>query len=235
MKKRLLILLLLPVIAIGQVTSDSLWNAWSNESLENSIRLSALLELSKNVNTISPDSSFYLAGVAYKFAEEQQLQTVMAQALLNQGIALDMRGNGALAVEYYNKASVIYTKTGNKSGRAKTIANIGIIYLANNEFEKALTHFSEALAIMDTLGLNQLRSTVLNRMGEVYHKLNQHSRAIELYEKAILNDKNNLNSSEENIAISYSGIASVLIDQKKYNTAKEKLTLSLALLKKHLH
>ena len=41
--------------------------------------------------------------------------------------------------------------------------------------EKALTHFSKALAIMDTLGLNQLRSTVLNRMGEVYHKLHQQS------------------------------------------------------------
>lgn len=93
---------------------------------------------------------------------------------------------------YYNKALVIQTAEKNTDGQAYSYTGIGNVYLQKGLPTAAIDYFKRAYALSLESTDAEVRSALLNAMGENYFLLNDYSNALKfLDEAAAFNKKTN--------------------------------------------
>ena len=69
--------------------------------------------------------------------------------------------------------------------KADTLYNKGIEQFNQGKFREALETFETVLGIFRQIGDRTGEATVINNIGQIYHKLGENSKALEYYQKVL--------------------------------------------------
>ncbi len=76
-------------------------------------------------------------------------------------------------------SSTLFRAIGNRRGEGVDLTNIGVVYRNLGQYEKALEHYRQALAIDREIGDRRDVGDNLTNMGVVYDDLGQYEKALE--------------------------------------------------------
>ncbi len=82
-------------------------------------------------------------------------------------------------MEFYNQSLPLRRQVGYKSGEATTLSNIGSVYFALGEKQKALEFYNQALPLDKQVGDKSGEATTLTNIGFVYYALGEKQKALE--------------------------------------------------------
>jgi len=99
--------------------------------------------------------------------------------LYNQGTAEALRG----AIVKFEEALKLFRAVGDRGGEAGTLNNIGLVYSALGEKQKALEYYSQSLPRLRAVGDHG--AITLNNIGLVYSELGQKQKALEYYSQSL--------------------------------------------------
>ena len=122
------------------------------------------------------------------------IRTFEIQDHIKEGIVLEdiasfhaLRGEDESAIEYYNYASEIYEKFGDKEKIAELSAKIGKIY---NDYvqnkDKTIEYYQKALNLYEKLNLSKQAAIILERLGDISIAIQDIESAIDYLERAKL-------------------------------------------------
>ena len=115
------------------------------------------------------------------------------QTPLNKAINLNAKGDDSYkrgqydqALDFYNKALVIFQTIGDTSGEGTTLKNIGGIYQAQIQYDLALDYFNKALVIFRTIGDTSGEGGTLNSIVMIHKAQGQNDLALDYFNKALI-------------------------------------------------
>jgi CHAT domain-containing protein len=103
-----------------------------------------------------------------------------ANRLSNEGSAESFRA----AIAKYAEALRLYREIGDRRNEAATLNNIGAIYDALDEMQKALDAYSQALPLRRVAGDRKGEALTLIALGRVYNNLGEKQKALAYYNQA---------------------------------------------------
>jgi signal transduction histidine kinase/Tfp pilus assembly protein PilF len=181
--------------------------------------LDSYLSITSNHQSLfNEDSMMYYAAITKEKAIEQNNNFILGSLYVYlANYFVDKYVNDS-AMFYYTKALHIFREEDNLSAMGVTLGNIGILYMNDNEYEKAKKQYLSALKI--NTGINQTREIANNHnnLGILYKELNQLDSAKYHYEKAIVFNREN--GDYGSIAISYHNLGNLSLKTNDYNQAE---------------
>lgn len=175
-------------------TIDSL-KAIINSSGNDTVLMSALGNLSRELKSIEPQNALQYGIEALRIAEKLDMPHEIAQNLGNIGVVYWQMGNFSVAIDFHLEASKISARIGDSIGIARSYNNLGVIYNDQGLYAKALEYFLPALEIYSMLDYKQGMAPVYNNIGLVYQNQGSYDLA-EAYQKQSLEIKNELGDSK---------------------------------------
>jgi CHAT domain-containing protein/Tfp pilus assembly protein PilF len=103
-----------------------------------------------------------------------------------------------------------------KSGTASSLGNIGLVYMAIGNAERALEYFQKSLALHLETG-NARLTTAYSNIGRAYNELGNIPTALEYFQKALKNAETI--GEKKNIAIAHYHIGNILKNSGRYDQA----------------
>ena len=103
-------------------------------------------------------------------------------SFLKAGSAAETGGRYSDAIRYYEKALTVFRELGDIQGVAVSLNNIGVVYEATGQYNKALTYLRESLEIDN---VPQVVSSTLNNIGEVYEDTGRYDKALAKFQAAL--------------------------------------------------
>ncbi|MGB6294858.1 MAG: tetratricopeptide repeat protein, partial [Rivularia sp. (in: cyanobacteria)] len=141
---------------------------------------------------------------------ETQPDATEAEAikLMQEGLQLQKQGSKEsllIARNKFEAALVLWEKLGDKKLQAVTLNNIGGVYDALGEKQKALQYFNQALPMSRAVGDRGGEVITLNNIAGIYEDLRDNLKALEYYNQALLlyravGDKQNESTVVGNLA-----------------------------------
>ena len=98
------------------------------------------------------------------------------------GIVYQCVGQYNKAIECHEKHLEISTATGDKSGIAKSNANLGTAYNSLGQYEKAIQYYEKHFKICTAIGDQSGIAASSGNLGNVYHSLRHYEKAIQCHE-----------------------------------------------------
>jgi tetratricopeptide (TPR) repeat protein len=141
-------------------------------------RVTQLLNLSKRVQPLNPDSALLYAQQALTIARNTSNSVGEANSLNRAGVVLWKNGKYDRALHYFLNSLKIREKNNDLLGQIASLNNIGILYSEQNDNAKALIYHFKAKAIAESLRNRKLLSIVLSNIGNCYIKLNNINLAL---------------------------------------------------------
>ncbi len=127
--------------------------------------------------------------IVQKLETTQQNNTrAEAEKLFYEGFQLYKQGTAeslTKAREKLQAALVLWEKLGDKSNQAVTLVNIGAVYNALGEKQKALSYYNQALPLFRALGDRNWEAITLNNIGLVYSDLGEKQKALSFFNQAL--------------------------------------------------
>lgn len=196
---------------------DSLWNVFKNVKNHDTIRLSALYDMSWEIVYDNPDSSLILGEMIKNLSQSKKIRKWESKAFNIKGAAYQIKNEYLKAVNAYQSSLKILEELGNNEGAAGAYSNIGSIYIYLGDFQKALEYEVKSYKTFEMVGNKRGMASVSNNLGIIYNNLADKGKALEsnqmslkLYEE--LGDKNG-------IAASLGNIGNIYISQGKFDEA----------------
>jgi len=90
-----------------------------------------------------------------------------------------------IVIKYFEKAIALRKEIGSRNGLDNALANLGNLYEAQGEYEKAKQLYQEALDILIEQGNYVDAIARLNNLAGIHHLLGEYEKAIELYKQAL--------------------------------------------------
>ncbi len=173
------------------------------------------------------DSAMIFAKSAIHWAIRNKDGVMEARALSELANLYLSSGNTAMYLESLLKAIEIYRKLDDKVGFGRSYNRLGYFYTEENNPEKALSYFEDALQIFDGMGKEGLKekANVLNNMGIVYFNNKDYAKAIEYYNSSATI----LLNVDQKARLSYrlTNMAKVYLAQDRLSKADSVLELAL--------
>ena len=192
---------------VGQLNSDSLFSAWQNTELADTVRLEALHQyIWSDLLFYDPDSAFKLAQMHYNYAEDHRLEKYMGQALSDQGVSFAIKGNNEEAARYYKRSLELFERVGYKKGIASNTNNLGNIYSDQGDLNKAVEAYVSSVKIMEEIGNMPAVAKGLVNIGRIYSDLGDYSKALEYLNSSYNLAKENSYVNSEISALNSIGI-----------------------------
>ena len=146
-----------------------------------------------------------------------KVDTQIARANLNVGLAYDYLSKFDSANYYYNVSLKLYEKQENKYWQAQSLLNLGIVNYYKGDLDAALQYNFNALKIFETLNNEERMSSVYNNLGNIYKSKNQMLKAIDFHNKSLQIDL--LNGDSAGISGSYNNIGLAFRNLNKMDSA----------------
>ena len=200
MTRLILLLLFLPLLCFGQLTSeqektiDSLKHVIETAA-HDTIKINTLFEWNKIIHKINPNFSIELMKkIAYRCQEilnnpeitpqkEEKVfyQRSLSKSYHNIGVIYQGKNDFEKAIKYYMLCLPIREKHGDRPGMAKTLNNMGVIYHRIGEYGKAAGYYNQSIRIREELGDKSGIANPLNNLGSIYSVQGDFAKAIELF------------------------------------------------------
>ena len=123
-----------------------------------------------------------------KIAQSPAATKENAERLLEEGMKLYNQGSAKSlrqAIQKWEEAILLLRAVGNRRGEAATLNNIGGVYDALGEKQKALDYYNQALPIRRAVGDRRGEAITLNNIGSVYSDLGEKQKALDYYNQAL--------------------------------------------------
>ena len=164
--------------------SGLLWQQWEDPANSDSMRLAAMHDYIWMGFLFSrPDSAFTIAELQYDFAEQTGQYWGMADALLNQGISHNIRGNNDDALELYNQAIEISIENDIVTTEMEAHINIGIIHLNRGKLVQAMNTFNKGLVLAEEQKDSVRLGKLYGNIGSVYMRAGRKENAIDYFKR----------------------------------------------------
>ena len=95
------------------------------------------------------------------------------------------KGQGAEALDYFNRALPLWEQAGQQGGKALTLDNMGRTYADLGQKQNALDAFDRALKMWRSVGNRQGEALTLDNMGRLYRDLGLQQSALDYYNQAL--------------------------------------------------
>ncbi len=216
----LVLLLLSPLHAIGQVNMDALSNVWENQSNVATIRLEAIHQIyTKGYLYSKPDSAFLFAQMAYDFAKSKNLPKEMALARRYMGIASSLQANYAKAIDLLAQTIEIEKQNKNEEGLSKALNSLGNVYLRQSDYANAIDCYRASLKIAEEQENKETIKSLLNNIALVYMDLEEHDQSLAYLDRALSLSKE-MGTSAKEFSL-FINIGTVYRKKKEYQKALE--------------
>lgn len=118
-------------------------------------------------------------------AEENGDEKILADILNKLGEYFRLSSNNSKAMNYFDKALLIYIKINDLMGLGNIYYRIGAIYFANGDRAKALEMFEKSLNFHEKAGDIKGQGYVYYGLGDIYYRNGDTANAVEMYDKAL--------------------------------------------------
>ncbi len=205
----LVFLLLISFNIYSQISLDSLWGAWNDESAPDTCRAQAMHDIAKYGYLYSqPDSAYYFAQLSYDFARIMGLKKEMASALNTQAGSYYVRGDFHKALEYYQLCVNIFEEISDKKGMSKTLNNIGVMYSNLGDFASAMKYHQRSLEIKEEILDKSGMAGCMNNIGLIYMNQGDYPKALNYFQRSLkikeeFSDKRGIAQTLNNIGLIY--------------------------------
>jgi CHAT domain-containing protein/Tfp pilus assembly protein PilF len=111
-----------------------------------------------------------------------------AETALKEGRQLYQQGTVEAkrsAIVKFEEALKLYREAGDRAEEAVLLNNIGLVYSALGEQQKALEYYSQSLPLLRAVGDRSLEATTLTNIGLVYSALGEQQKALEYYSQSL--------------------------------------------------
>lgn len=180
-----------------------------------------------HLGEISQSDKYYEEAI--KIYEEFNDSLSLIKVFNSQAINHQMKGNVELAFETFLRSLDYAKKIGDKPTILNTLINIGVMYDNNQDLEKCLKYYYEALQYADAADKASL-ALLQSYIAEVYLSLKNNVKAEEYLKKAIENSR--LSNDTNSLIWAYSSLGKIELDKKNYAKAENYFKESLSLAKK---
>ena len=152
------------------------------------ITLSISILLFGCVSAVTDSSRVLAKDDSSKIAQSPAATKENAERLFEEGMTLYQQGSAESlrqAIQKWQEARLLYRAVGDRGGEATTLNNIGGVYNALGEKQKALVFYNQALPILRAVGDRGGEATTLNNIGAVYYDLGEKQKALVFYNQAL--------------------------------------------------
>ncbi|MBD1904397.1 CHAT domain-containing protein [Trichocoleus sp. FACHB-832] len=145
-----------------------------------------VLLLSESVAAIS-------AGIGVRISQQpaatsQEATRAAAERAFQEGVQLREQATAESlrqAITKFEEALPLYRAVGDSQSEAVTLNNIGYIYDALGEKQKALDFYSQSLPLSRATGDKAVEAVTLNNIGLVYDRLGEKQKALDFYNQSL--------------------------------------------------
>lgn len=132
----------------------------------------------------NPDRLFALQ-VARGVEEMPEFRPTEAQQILQQGKDKMNASEYQAAAELLQQALTLYRETGDRTGEAESLSNLGWAYYYLGQYQKGIEFHNSALTVEREIGDRNREAYSIYARGWAYFSLGQYPEAIEVYQKAL--------------------------------------------------
>jgi signal transduction histidine kinase len=180
-----------------------------------------------HLGEISQSDKYYEEAI--KIYEEFNDSLSLIKVFNSQAINHQMKGNVDLAFETFLRSLDYAKKIGDKPTILNTLINIGVMYDNNQDLEKCLKYYYEALQYADDADKASL-ALLQSYIAEVYLTLKNNEKAEEYLKNAVKNSK--LSNDTNSLIWAYSSLGKIELDKKNFSVAEKYFKESLSLAQK---
>jgi tetratricopeptide (TPR) repeat protein len=159
------------------------------------ITLSISILLFGCVSAVTDSNRVLAKDDSSKIAQSPAATKENAERLFEEGKTLYQQGSAESlrqAIQKWQEARLLYRAVGdsealrrNRGGEATTLNNIGLVYNALGEKQKALDYYNQALPLRRAVGDRGGQAATLNNIGRVYSDLGEKQKALVFYNQAL--------------------------------------------------
>jgi hypothetical protein len=186
---RLLYLFLISLICISSLTAqtpvaDSLNKLLQTEKSDsNKVRL--MWQYADEITNIDPEKSILISQQAVYLAESIKYTEGLSRSLGVLANGFINIGNYPLALDYNLQKLKIEEKRNNPRNMGSVLGNIGIVYVMEQEYEKAIVYYRMADSVITRYNVQDLVYQNKLNMGDAFDKLNKLDSAFQYYDLSL--------------------------------------------------
>lgn len=225
--------LLAPALSSAQESRTLL----QTQSLPNDTgKVTALNNIAYEISHSNYDSAYTISAQALQIARELSWDEGVGRSLHFLGLFSSYKGENRKALDFLAQALDIWNelepsaaeedKTRIRVHKAKTLCNIGVVYMDLSDYPNALDYYFESLKIAEATGYTSGAAMCLGNIGIVYTEQGHNDKALGYYFRSL-----ELEESEDNrsgIANTLGNIGSLYHDQGEYEKSLEYYRQALA-------
>src|SRR5436190_5819050 len=164
--------------------ADSLQNALVKES-EDSSKVRLMWQLANTVYTFNPDTALQLAQDALYLASRINYIDGQSRSLGVLATTFRVMGNYPRALELNLQKLQLEEKRKTPRNLASVLISIGIIYVFQEEYYKALEYYSKANSVTIKNNIEDIKYNVALNIGDAYNRLNISDSAYLYFNKSL--------------------------------------------------
>ncbi|MEZ4901269.1 MAG: tetratricopeptide repeat protein [Spirosomataceae bacterium] len=208
-------------ISFAQKSSTDSLKQLLTQPMADSSRVLVLDELGRSLMYSKPLEAMQLAQEGLVLAKKIKYEKGESRILNRLGSILRITGNYPSALSMHLASLKIAENNNDLDGMAKTLNNMGILYLEQKDAQKANAYFRQTKTIAEKINEQNLVLISLINIGSNYAKLNQLDSALiytqEAYRMALNQQNNNINVLLMNLGNIYFRIGNYPLSLKYYH------------------
>jgi adenylate cyclase len=226
----LVVLFSLPWPTAVRAEQDSLWLAWCDTTLHDTVRVRALGQYSwSNFLFTRPDSAIWYGEVMYAFAKERGLVKWMGWALRGQGVAYRVRGEHARALELWLQSMELSKAANDPMGVAGSINNIAMLYEELGDLANALAYHQQSLALRRASNNHRGMTASLRGIADILRMKGQLDSAEAYLQRSIELDE--MHDYDHGVGLAYKYLGDVYRARGRFTIAVEHYERALTVLR----
>ncbi|WP_100611366.1 tetratricopeptide repeat-containing sensor histidine kinase [Confluentibacter lentus] len=164
---------------------DSLKQILHNYSDQDTLKISALIQISNAINTINTDSALVYADKAIKLSENINWATGLATSYRQKGLVFYYKSDYLSALMFSQRALGYTKRADSKLLEASIYSNIGNIYADIEDFDKALESYEKLLKIARQVKSIQDQLIALVNIAVVHTEQGNLYEAVKMYHSSL--------------------------------------------------
>ena len=181
----LFIVLFFLMSAIAQKNKADSLGALLAVEKQDSNRVTLLWNMANVSYIYNPDTAMLLSQQALNLAQKIKFTDGESRALGIIANTFLKIGNYSRALEFYLQKLKIEEKRDNSRSLASVVMNIGIVYVYQEEYRKALYYLFKADSVITANNIEDLKCNIGLNLGDVYNRLNINDSAFIYFEKSL--------------------------------------------------
>jgi tetratricopeptide (TPR) repeat protein len=209
----LLILLCTRAAFCQKSKADSLLKLLRTEKKDtNQARM--MWQLADFVSIYNPDSALRLSQKAVYLSREIKYTEGQSRSLGIQANTFMKMGNYPRALQLYIQKLQLEEKRNSPRNLASVLINIGILYVLQEEYTKALGYYSRADSVIQVQQVEEMKYFIFVNLGDVYNRLDANDSAFKYFNQSLAIGRHD--NDADLIGTSLTGMGHCYLKKKDY-------------------